>query len=120
MQQRVSLARALVFQPRILLMDEPFAALDEITREAMQDELLRLWSRIDTTVVFITHSIPEAVLLSERIPCVLWPGPAASSRRSMCRFPVRALRPSAAWPLCRDHRAHSRPLACSPRGHRKP
>jgi NitT/TauT family transport system ATP-binding protein len=67
MQQRVSLARALVFQPRILLMDEPFAALDEITREAMQDELLRLWSRIDTTVVFITHSIPEAVLLSERI-----------------------------------------------------
>ena len=67
MQQRVSLARALVFQPRILLMDEPFAALDEITREAMQDELLRLWSRLDTTVVFITHSIPEAVLLSERI-----------------------------------------------------
>jgi NitT/TauT family transport system ATP-binding protein len=67
MQQRVSLARALVFQPRILLMDEPFAALDEITREVMQDELLRLWARIDTTVVFITHSIPEAVLLSEKI-----------------------------------------------------
>ena len=67
MQQRVSLARALVFQPRILLMDEPFAALDEITREAMQDELLRMWARIDTTVVFITHSIPEAVLLSEKI-----------------------------------------------------
>jgi NitT/TauT family transport system ATP-binding protein len=67
MQQRVSLARALVFQPQILLMDEPFAALDEITREVMQDELLRLWTRIDTTVVFITHSIPEAVLLSEKI-----------------------------------------------------
>ncbi len=67
MQQRVSLARALVFQPQILLMDEPFAALDEITREVMQDELLRLWARIDTTVVFITHSIPEAVLLSEKI-----------------------------------------------------
>ena len=57
MQQRVSLARALVFQPAILLMDEPFAALDEITREVLQDELLRLWARIDTTVVFITHSI---------------------------------------------------------------
>jgi NitT/TauT family transport system ATP-binding protein len=67
MQQRVSLARALVFQPAILLMDEPFAALDEITRELMQDELLRMWSRIETTVVFITHSIPEAVLLSEKI-----------------------------------------------------
>jgi NitT/TauT family transport system ATP-binding protein len=67
MQQRVSLARALVFALQILLMDEPFAALDEITREVMQDELLRLWSRIDTTVVFITHSIPEAVLLSEKI-----------------------------------------------------
>jgi len=67
MQQRVSISRALVFQPQILLMDEPFAALDEITREAMQDELLRLWTKIDTTVIFITHSIPEAVLLSERI-----------------------------------------------------
>jgi NitT/TauT family transport system ATP-binding protein len=67
MQQRVSLARALVFQPTILLMDEPFAALDEITREVMQDELLRMWASIDTTVVFITHSIPEAVLLSEKI-----------------------------------------------------
>jgi NitT/TauT family transport system ATP-binding protein len=67
MQQRVSLARALVFQPAILLMDEPFAALDEITREVMQDELLRMWASMDTTVVFITHSIPEAVLLSEKI-----------------------------------------------------
>jgi NitT/TauT family transport system ATP-binding protein len=61
MQQPVSLARALVFQPPILLMDEPFAALDEITREVMQDESLRLWARIDTTVVFITHSIPEVL-----------------------------------------------------------
>src|SRR5262249_61449960 len=52
---------------QILLMDEPFAALDEITREVMQDELLRLWARMDTTVVFTTHSIPEAVLLSEKI-----------------------------------------------------
>jgi NitT/TauT family transport system ATP-binding protein len=67
MQQRVSICRALAFQPRILLMDEPFAALDEITRETLQEELLNLWAKTETTVVFITHSIPEAVLLSEKI-----------------------------------------------------
>ena len=67
MQQRVSLLRALVFRPPILLMDEPFAALDEITREAMQEELLRLWSVAESTVIFVTHSISEAVLLSERV-----------------------------------------------------
>ena len=67
MQQRVSLSRALAFRPPILLMDEPFAALDEITREAMQEELLRLWSVTESTVVFVTHSISEAVLLSERV-----------------------------------------------------
>ena len=67
MQQRVSLCRALAFKPPILLMDEPFAALDEITRETMQDELLRLWNKTESSVIFITHSIGEAVLLSERI-----------------------------------------------------
>jgi NitT/TauT family transport system ATP-binding protein len=67
MQQRVSLCRALALQPPLLLMDEPFAALDEITREAMQGELLRLWSATESSVLFITHSIGEAVLLSERI-----------------------------------------------------
>jgi NitT/TauT family transport system ATP-binding protein len=67
MQQRVSLSRALAFRPSILMMDEPFAALDEITREAMQEELLRLWSVTESTVIFITHSISEAVLLSERV-----------------------------------------------------
>jgi NitT/TauT family transport system ATP-binding protein len=67
MQQRVSLSRALAFQPPILLMDEPFAALDEITREAMQEELSRLWSMTKSTVIFVTHSISEAVLLSERV-----------------------------------------------------
>jgi len=67
MQQRVSISRALAFRPQVLLMDEPFAALDEITRETLQAELLKLWSKIETTVVFITHSIPEAVLLSEKI-----------------------------------------------------
>jgi NitT/TauT family transport system ATP-binding protein len=67
MQQRVSLSRAFAFRPPILMMDEPFAALDEITREAMQEELLRLWSVTESTVIFVTHSISEAVLLSERI-----------------------------------------------------
>jgi NitT/TauT family transport system ATP-binding protein len=67
MQQRVSLSRALAFQPPILMMDEPFAALDEITREAMQEELLRLWNMTKSTVIFVTHSISEAVLLSERV-----------------------------------------------------
>jgi NitT/TauT family transport system ATP-binding protein len=67
MQQRVSLSRALAFHPSILMMDEPFAALDEITRETMQEELLRLWTVTESSVVFITHSISEAVLLSERI-----------------------------------------------------
>ena len=67
MQQRVSLARALVMEPRLLLMDEPFGALDAITRETMNDELLRLWDELGQTVVFITHDIDEAVYLSDRI-----------------------------------------------------
>lgn len=67
MQQRVSICRALAFKPRILLMDEPFGALDEITREILQNELLQLWQQTETTVVFITHSIPEALVLSEQI-----------------------------------------------------
>jgi NitT/TauT family transport system ATP-binding protein len=67
MQQRVSLCRALAFRPPLLLMDEPFAALDEITRETMQGELLQLWDVTESSVLFITHSIGEAVLLSERI-----------------------------------------------------
>jgi NitT/TauT family transport system ATP-binding protein len=67
MQQRVALARALLLDPDILLMDEPFSALDALTREEMSFELLNIWSGRPKTVVFITHSIPEAVLLSDRI-----------------------------------------------------
>ena len=67
MQQRVSIARALSFDPAMLLMDEPFGALDEITRDRMNEELLSIWRKTGKTVIFVTHSIDEAVLLSTRI-----------------------------------------------------
>jgi len=67
MQQRVSIARALAFEPRILMMDEPFGALDEITRDNLNEQLQQLWLREKRTVVFVTHSIAEAVYLSTRI-----------------------------------------------------
>ncbi|NDW04719.1 ATP-binding cassette domain-containing protein [Jiella sp. 40Bstr34] len=67
MQQRASIARALSFDPDLLLMDEPFGALDEIVRDHLNEELLKLWAKTNKTIVFVTHSIPEAVFLSTRI-----------------------------------------------------
>jgi NitT/TauT family transport system ATP-binding protein len=67
MQQRASIARALAFDADILLMDEPFGALDEIVRDHLNEQLLKLWARTEKTIAFVTHSIPEAVYLSTKI-----------------------------------------------------
>lgn len=74
MQQRVNIARAFALRPEILLMDEPFSALDEFTKEKLHEDLLRIWRQTDKTVIFVTHNIQEAVFLSDRI-CVLSPHP---------------------------------------------
>lgn len=74
MQQRVGIARALAIKPEILLMDEPFSALDEFTKEKLHEDLLRIWNKTNKTILFVTHNIPEAVFLSDRV-IVLSPHP---------------------------------------------
>ena len=74
MQQRVGIARALALQPEILLMDEPFSALDEFTREKLHIDLLKIWRKTNKTIIFVTHNISESVFLSDRV-CVLSPHP---------------------------------------------
>jgi NitT/TauT family transport system ATP-binding protein len=86
MQQRASIARALSFDPALLLMDEPFGALDEIVRDHLNEQLLRLWNQTGKTVVFVTHSIPEAVFLSTRI-VVMSPRPGRIIDVIPCDFP---------------------------------
>jgi NitT/TauT family transport system ATP-binding protein len=86
MKMRVSIARALITQPKLLLMDEPFGALDEITRQNLQDELLRLWQETKMSVLFITHNVFEAVFLSTRV-AVMTPSPGKISALVDVPFP---------------------------------
>jgi NitT/TauT family transport system ATP-binding protein len=86
MQQRVSIARALSFDPALLLMDEPFGALDEIVRDHLNEQLLQLWGKTGKTVLFVTHSIPEAVFLSSKI-VVMSPRPGRIIDIIDCNFP---------------------------------
>jgi nitrate/nitrite transport system ATP-binding protein len=76
MRQRVAVARGLAMQPKVLLMDEPFSALDALTRATLQDELLRIWGKRRSTVVLVTNDVDEAILLSDRI-YPMTPGPGA-------------------------------------------
>ncbi len=117
MLQRASIARALVTSPGVLLMDEPFSALDEFTRESLNDELLRIWSETGTTVVFVTHNIAEAVYLSDRI-AVMDTGPGRIRNVIACEVPrprTSQSRTSAAYydTITRVREAFEQPEAAS-------
>ena len=104
MKQRVAIARALAMEPEILLMDEPFAALDEITRHKLNDDLLALWASTGFTVVFVTHSVFESAYLSQRIAVMAArPGRIIADMMSHASFPrPAAYRTSADYAeLCR-------------------
>jgi NitT/TauT family transport system ATP-binding protein len=100
MRKRVALAQALVLDPPILLMDEPFSALDVQTRQLMGDELLRLWSTDRKSVIFVTHDLEEAIALSDRV-VVLSAGPAA---RPVAEFPIDLPRPREVTEIRLTHR----------------
>ena len=91
MQQRVAIARTLALDPKVLLMDEPFGALDELTRISMQDELLEIWAKKRKTVVFVTHSVAEAVTLSDRV-IVMKPNPGRIKTEYIIDLPRPRLR----------------------------
>ena len=90
MQQRVGIARALSKKPEILLMDEPFGAVDAQTREQLQEELLKIWAQTETTVVFVTHSIDEAIYLSRRVVVMEMARPDKKKCGSICRGRAKA------------------------------
>ena len=108
MQQRVSIARALSFDPALLLMDEPFGALDEIVRDHLNEQLLQLWDKTGKTVLFVTHSIPEAVFLSSKI-VVMSPRPGPHHR---CHR-LRLSRATAPWKSARRRNFSRSRSACA-------
>jgi NitT/TauT family transport system ATP-binding protein len=117
MQQRVGIARALLAEPNLLLMDEPFAALDAMTRESMMDELLHIWQRSGKTVLFITHSIPEAVYLSDHV-LVMSPRPGRIVDSVDIDLPrprsVETMATVRFGELCNELRARFRSLSAAP------
>jgi NitT/TauT family transport system ATP-binding protein len=109
MRQRVALARALVLDPRLLLLDEPFSALDALTRERFNLELLDLWSRTRASIIVVTHSIPEAIFLGDRV-VVLSSGPGRVVADIAVDLPrprrIEALDDASISPLAREIRRH--------------